>query len=656
MRLTGFSVENFKAIGSLARLAPLGTLNAIVGPNNEGKSSIIEALYLTRYLKKALKPPDEITAKTWMVDRLPGKDANRRLALHLEFAFDELDVPVDDPQAATLLASQLSVELGWGPQMPGGSDAYLYIREASVSGWDPALAKTYLVEHYNPTTLEPQNRVHAAVPGHLLSDIIGEIVAGGSLSLDPITPEELRSRGSTAPLPDGTLGDWISAVGRWTDRLIMVPSLRAIEVIADGAVDSEELNGYTLPARLSSMATNEANRFDDFGALIASLVGGSVHRIYAHNEGEGKVSIRVAPEDVVHSKDAFRLDTVGGGVNEIIYLAAMIWFSPPRSVILVEEPERGLHASSQRRFVSTVLDQAQKEQKQVFWATHSTVMAPLRADCSVFLSTLAEPTRVVITDIGSESAAQELLNALGHSNVDFYAYDAVILVDGETEAVALPPIIAATLGDTAADAVRVEDIRGDLRSRADLVRRILELLGDTSVGVVIFADDDPGTRETVDDLVKARLIQKDAVHIWDCRVHDATKGVRTAEFEDNFSLADLVVGANELGGGDKLNEEGLAARLREHGAVQISKVLEHYFFDEYGGGWSKPRLGQNLAAEVVRRIADRAPRGNDGSGLELEDVLNRIVKPLLHIEKSAAPSGRGATTGDLKIEPEAAGA
>ena len=622
MRLIGFSVENFKAVGQQVRLGPLNALNAIVGPNNEGKSSLIEALYLTRHLKEALNEGSR-DPNTWVTDRLPGKDRTRKLTLGLEFELEREDVPGDSQEAEWLRRAEISVELGWGPQIPGGSENYLYLKGAWIRSSESDVAPVQLIEN---TPTRTDGRSVSAEPQTSLSIIANRLVTGGDASRTAVAPEELRGRTTREESTDASSGDWLSMIGQWTDRLIMVPPHRPIDVIGAGTVGSAALNGQTLPALLSRMVTNQGTRFREFESLIASLVGGSIRRLYVHNEGGGNVSIRVAPSEVNDTQDAFRLDTVGGGINEIIYLAAVIWFSPPRSVILVEEPERGLHTSSQRRLVSSVLDQALTQQKQVFWATHSTAMAPLRANCSVFMSTLAEPTRVVITDIGNESA-QQLLTALGHSNVDFYAYDVVILVDGETEAEAIPTVIAATLGDAAAAAVLVEDVGGDLRSRRDLVRRILEMVRDTRINPVILADDDEGARAAVDEFVRGGLIQRDAVHIWDCGVSSSTGGGRTAEFEDNFSLAELVAAANQLGGGDVLDQEQLAGRLREGGATKISKVLEHYYFEEYGAGWSKPRLGQALAARIGPLITAGGARGNGGNGLELEEVLRRTVGP-----------------------------
>ena len=54
MRFIAYSIENFKAIEDEIIVAPIKTLNVVIGPNNEGKSSIFEPLCLLKYLFTAI--------------------------------------------------------------------------------------------------------------------------------------------------------------------------------------------------------------------------------------------------------------------------------------------------------------------------------------------------------------------------------------------------------------------------------------------------------------------------------------------------------------------------------------------------------------------------------------------------------------------------
>ena len=43
MQLVGFTVKNYKSIREPVTVKPLTTGNCLIGPNNEGKSSVLEA-------------------------------------------------------------------------------------------------------------------------------------------------------------------------------------------------------------------------------------------------------------------------------------------------------------------------------------------------------------------------------------------------------------------------------------------------------------------------------------------------------------------------------------------------------------------------------------------------------------------------------------
>ena len=92
MRLTEFSVQNFKAIRGSVRLAPIETGSALIGPNNEGKTSLLEALHLARHLRRAIKASDS-EAITWMTEHLPDKSLANEFALDICLVIEPEDVP-----------------------------------------------------------------------------------------------------------------------------------------------------------------------------------------------------------------------------------------------------------------------------------------------------------------------------------------------------------------------------------------------------------------------------------------------------------------------------------------------------------------------------------------------------------------------------------
>ena len=296
-------------------------------------------------------------------------------------------------------------------------------------------------------------------------------------------------------------------------------------------------------------------------------------------------------------------------------------------MLLIEEPERGLHASSQRALVYAALEHAEEEGKQLFWATHSTVMAPLLNNCSVHLVTLPEGEHGTTTTSAGQEQADAIRDALGHWNLDLFGYDVVVLMDGETETAALPEVVEHILGPRLAAAVRLEPLGGDLKSKQDLATRMIGLLLANRTKVFVFVDDDDGAKQAAREIETqfgSVGFTSQNVHFWNRGVGGEPGEQRGAEFEDNFSHEELVTAANQLGGASEITVKALNKRAQESRPIKISKVLGTCYQEAYGDGMSKPRLGRNLGAIALARIKADEPRGRRETTYEFEDAIAKI--------------------------------
>jgi len=380
------------------------------------------------------------------------------------------------------------------------------------------------------------------------------------------------------------------------------------------------------------MRNNKPGSYAEFENLISNLIP-SIRRVYTHVHGQ-MVSIHVSPEsDVEDTGQAFRLDTVGEGVQEILYLASVIWLSDPGSIIVIEEPERGLHASSQRLLLNAALAHAREFDKQIFWTTHSTLMAPLRGHCSVFLVTLPMGQSSVVTHV--EGQATDILTSLGQRRVDFYDYDLLIVFDGETEEAVLPIIFEYMMESSEIGGIQFRSLGGDIATRKELMRWFLRNLSPSSTKVFLFADNDEGAQEALTDLQRefneVGTFTGDHAHLWDCGVES-----RGAEFEDNFSLSELVQAANDLAGDTDLNFAELESRAEREPTKKISKVLGRYYYEIYSDSLSKPRMGQHLGELALERIRNDKPRGKTGTVYEFEEAIKKagaLLAPMATVSR-----------------------
>ena len=105
-----------------------------------------------------------------------------------------------------------------------------------------------------------------------------------------------------------------------------------------------------------------------------------------------------------------------------------------------------------------------------------------------------------------------------------------------------------------------------------------------------------------------------------------TGGSPGPEFENNFSLEELIRAANGLAGDTKLKSEDLQALVEEESAKEIpskkvSKVLADYYYHTYGESLSKPRLGRLLSEIALSRIKTR---GTDETEYEFEVAIRKV--------------------------------
>ena len=72
MQLVGFSVKEYKSIREPVTVKPVTTGNCLIGPNNEGKSSVQDALLLLRHLTEPIAGNDD-EATSFFLERLPSR-------------------------------------------------------------------------------------------------------------------------------------------------------------------------------------------------------------------------------------------------------------------------------------------------------------------------------------------------------------------------------------------------------------------------------------------------------------------------------------------------------------------------------------------------------------------------------------------------------
>jgi ABC-type dipeptide/oligopeptide/nickel transport system ATPase component len=118
---------------------------------------------------------------------------------------------------------------------------------------------------------------------------------------------------------------------------------------------------------------------------------------------------------------------VGGGLAQFLACAITLIDKQPK-MILIDEPEIGLHPSLQVRLVDFLSD---KVEGNLIFSTHSVGLARLAADCCLALSTANE--KVTIKPLDSVLSLGSFIGEMSFSTWRDVGFKTLLLVEGPTE-------------------------------------------------------------------------------------------------------------------------------------------------------------------------------------------------------------------------------
>lgn len=184
-------------------------------------------------------------------------------------------------------------------------------------------------------------------------------------------------------------------------------------------------------------------------------------------------------EVLFSNKEGFwvNAENSGLGLRDLLSILFEIVL-PDYDILLIEEPERHLHSSTQRRLLMYLSNQ----NKQFFIATHSNVFLDLDYVDTIFIT---EYINGQIT-VKNESSKARALMELGYSVADNLVSDLVILTEGPSDRVIIEHFLF-ELGILQSKIVRFWPLGGDIMNKLDL-----SILKD-SYHIIALIDDDPGS-------------------------------------------------------------------------------------------------------------------------------------------------------------------
>jgi predicted ATPase len=344
--ITGLAIRNFKNLERIPpeddRLVRFGPLNLLIGPNGCGKTSLLQAIdFLRAFFHSSVEV--YLRDRGWDYDDLPYlRQTNRRISwrLQAQLLADEQGVGAGLYEYSVSLQPRRYVGIGeehlvW---TPSGLDQpqELLRRDGLSCSW------------LNRATNQTVSATISNLPASFLSTLDPQADRGAF-------PEVLRFR------------DWVEGFQLfhvWDAGFLRAPS--APVASARPRLGS---SGENLAAVLADLEENHPEKFRSLVQRMARLIPTFTGLKVAHRNGFLQAVIQ---EEGAES--SFTSSQMSDGLLRLLAVASLLYVPDPPSVVLIEEPENGVHPQLLREVVQILRESTQRKpphRSQVFVTTHS---------------------------------------------------------------------------------------------------------------------------------------------------------------------------------------------------------------------------------------------------------------------------------------------
>lgn len=402
MYLSELKAQNFRQFESFYMKFNKG-LNLLVGENNAGKSSVIDAIRLVL----------DTTSAEWVnlksTDFLIGKSE-----LQLQLKFEELSV-----RESGLFLEHLTNE----EVTPGSYKSNLFITLSAQLVINPFRKNQFI---------KTEIRSGFNSDGPIIERDIREYLA--ATYLKPLRDAEAElSAGRTSRLSQ-ILGSNTSLAGdaKATQRIIELLTEASKQIQSDVAIQTAQNNIATL---LNSL-TFKSNIF----APVLSFLGS---KDYADmSESEKSFALKSILEKLTLQLEASGIRS-GLGYNSLLFMATELMLIKQEEelypLLLVEEPEAHLHPQLQLKFINYL--RTENSKLQCILSTHSPVLASKAPLESLILMQEGQvfPLRRGCTALDNEDYIflEKFLDA---TKANMFFAKGVLLVEGVAEVILIPKI------------------------------------------------------------------------------------------------------------------------------------------------------------------------------------------------------------------------
>ncbi len=367
----GIILENFKSYKEKIRI-PLGKITILIGPNNSGKSSILQSIILfSQSLKqqsRTFQPNNEVIDLGEYADIVSGNDDQIPLTIGIKGS-NEIDIggvyedtfdPEDANYSLIVTTDRNNLrEINFNVESEHSKINY---------HWLPTKTSSTLNRNYENQSLDLElSTLNGFIPSLILH----------------LGTDELQKK-----FNNQFQGKFL---GESLDKIYYIPFQRTIGKLGESTTSKQEFDRIvtrdpeiTSSNLLSTLAKNrplQQKVSEAYENVFPRTM--SPHSLDPDFRNEEKRQVERTTMMFSKGRLGSSIANVGGGLNQLILLFTILVGSPKGSTICLEEPEIHLHPEKQSSVMKQMLKILKNDDKQIILTTHSEfILYPLLAAIS----------------------------------------------------------------------------------------------------------------------------------------------------------------------------------------------------------------------------------------------------------------------------------
>lgn len=415
MKLTQFDIQGYKSIRENQRL-PLDSINVLLGENNAGKSSIIDAL--RDY--KNIFPVANSLSSDWAYSRNTGKAREGEIRFELHFSLQEEEhrqflEGVDDAESIGSNEIERWIEEGYFKEI-----SHELILHSNKNPKEPIWGESNITGNYKDDMI-PLRKGD-------LADENAEYLKYSKVDTDG-DPEFTETRRTWIVLKEVIE----ESLSRWK----FIDSFRDPESSLSASRETSlKAGGENLSRVLLTLRGEPGDQFEKISNEYSKLMPGvkGIRTALPYEDDDDHTTVVI---DEQNYDTGFNLDEISAGSKEILTLITQIILSSESDVLFIEEPELHLHPGAERGILDLIKNELGNGGPQVILSTHSSIFIHHLDVENVYRVKRGRDTNIEST---SPTKVGADLRELGYEYAGMFQSEGVVIVEGLTDRVALKEI------------------------------------------------------------------------------------------------------------------------------------------------------------------------------------------------------------------------